>query len=116
MDRKDVESVKQVLPKRASHNRSMQVSVRGSEDSYIDWNGLAASYPFERSLLEHSQQCDLSLRWKITNFIEENCASIGQFKAAQTPLSRPRESSLLIPKQFGGNEGCLNGSAIHGDK
>ena len=50
--------------------------------------------------LQNTQESDLGLGRKLSDLIEEDRASFGQFKAAQTLLSCPCEGALLMAEQF----------------
>jgi hypothetical protein len=53
--------------------------------------------------LQNTQESDLRLDGKLSNFIEKDRASMRQLKAAQPPLKRSSESALLMAKQLRGN-------------
>src|SRR5437879_4267589 len=116
MDGKDVESIEQVLPKLSSLDCGAQIAVRRRDDSYVHSNRMTASNPLERSLLEYSQQRDLCLERKFTDFIQKKRSAVCQLEAAQPPMGRPRERALLVAKQFGGNQRQRNRGAIQGYK
>jgi hypothetical protein len=50
-------------------------------------------------VFDRTMRHDLGFGRKFAYFIEENCSSIGQFKAAQASLSRSREGPLLAAEQ-----------------
>jgi hypothetical protein len=50
--------------------------------------------------LQNTQQSNLCLGRKLSDFVEEDRASFSQFKAAQTPLTGPRKGAPLMTKQF----------------
>src|ERR1700675_161619 len=51
-------------------------------------------------LLQNTQECNLSLNWKLYDFVEENGASICQLKPAQALLDRAREGAPLMAEQL----------------
>src|SRR5215472_2139655 len=104
MDRKEVEPVEQVLRECPRLDRCAQVAVRSGDDSYIHCNRLAAPHPLEGSLLQHSQQRDLGPGREFPDFIQKNCAAVGQFKTTQPAMSSPRESALLVAKLLSGDQ------------
>jgi len=53
--------------------------------------------------LQNTQQSDLSLEGKLTDFIEEDRASFCKFEPAQASLHCTCERTFLMSEQFRGN-------------
>src|SRR5688572_27205352 len=83
LDRKHVQTIKQVLTESPRHNGGLQITIRGGDEPNVDADGLRSSNTFEFPFLEYSQERDLRLRQEFTNFVQENRSAIGQFKTAQ---------------------------------
>src|SRR5260370_14099926 len=62
--------------------------------------GSSSTDPFEFMFLQDTQESDLGLGGKLSDFIQEDRASFGQLEASQAPLSLPPESPLLLAAQF----------------
>ncbi len=60
----------------------------------------APPHSFKLTLLENSQQRNLSFRGKLADFIEKVRAAVRQFKAPLAPQHGAGEGSFLVPKQF----------------
>src|SRR5258708_16454881 len=88
--------------------RGGELSVRGNDGG--------SCHEVKLALVEHSEQCNLSLRGKFADFIKKNRAGMRQFKAALVPLQSAGESPLLVAKQFRGDKRRRNRGAIHTDK
>src|SRR4029077_11039062 len=103
LDGKYAEPIEQITAKRAGCDGRVQVPVGGRNHSHVDANGLSSTNPVKFPLLQHAQERNLRLRWKLPDFIEEERATIREFKAAQAPLQRARERAFLMPEQFRGD-------------
>src|SRR5260370_42023358 len=78
---KDVEPVKEVAPEHARIDGSLQIPVSSSNHSNISSNGSCSTDTLKLVLLQDTQERDLRLGRKLSDFIEENRASFGQLKA-----------------------------------
>ncbi len=54
----------------------MQVTIGGCNHSDVSADSTSAADTLKLMLLQNTQQSDLSLRWKFSDFVEEECASI----------------------------------------
>ena len=52
------------------------------------------------SLLKHPKQLGLCLFWKVGNFAEENCSSVGQLKTSLLVSVCTRESTFYVPEEL----------------
>jgi len=100
LDWENVEPVKQVPTKGAPGDRSLQVTVSGSNHSNGSPDGSSSADTLKLAFLQNTQQRDLGLGRKLPNFIKEDRAAFGQFKSAQSSLSCSRKGTLLMAKQF----------------
>src|SRR5229473_6381650 len=99
-NRKDVEPVKQVAPEPARSDGSLQIAVRSSNHPDIGLDGSSSTDALKLVFLQNTQERNLGLGWKLSDFVEEDRASFGQLKAPQAPLSCPCEGALLMAEQF----------------
>jgi hypothetical protein len=99
-DGKYVEAVKEVLAKASTGHSGCQFAVRRRDDSNVDSNRLCSADSLELPLLQDSQESDLGVGRKFSNFIKKDRASFGQLKTPQTPLSCPRKSAFLVAEKF----------------
>src|SRR5271156_3824395 len=53
---------------------------------------------------------------QVAHFVQENGPAIGRLEAAQAPLRRTRESSLLVTEELGSDQRWWDGGAIYRDK
>jgi hypothetical protein len=66
--------------------------------------------------LQNTQQSNLGLGKKLSDFIEEDRTSFCKFEPPQAPLQRSSERALLVAKQFRGNQVARDGSTVGTDK
>jgi hypothetical protein len=64
---------------------------------------VAASDTVKFALLQHTQQGDLGVSRNIADLVEENRATIGQLKSAQTSFSSPRKRSFFMAEKLRGD-------------
>src|SRR5262249_4441819 len=82
IDRKHIESIKEILTKRASVDHSRQVAVRSRDDPHVDRDGLVSADALKLTFLQDTQESNLSLCGEIADFIEKKRTAFGEFKAA----------------------------------
>src|SRR5258708_40357251 len=81
LDRKNVEPVKEIAPKRACGDSRLQVTIRGSNHPNVSEDGSGSTDSTKLVFLQSMQQSDLGLGRKLSNFIEEDRACFGQLEA-----------------------------------
>src|SRR4029077_2763149 len=89
------------------------VTVRGSNHPNIRLDGASSADAIKFVLLQDTQEGNLGLGRKLSDFIEEDRASTGQFKTTQTPLGGAREGALFMAKQFRRDQVARDGSAVY---
>src|SRR6266403_2507626 len=99
LDREDVQPIKQITAERASADGGLQVTIGGCNHPNVSADSTSAADTLELMLLQNTQECDLSLRWKFSDFVEEKRSSICQFKPTQSLLGRAREGTLFMAEQ-----------------
>src|SRR6266699_4932855 len=83
LNRKNLEPIKQITTKGSAGYRSIQITIRGGDDTNVDLDGLRSSDPLEFPFLKDPQQCNLRVRRQFAHFVQENRSAVGQFKAAE---------------------------------
>src|SRR5262245_7062910 len=101
MDRKDVHAVIEVFTKLVLQDGFCKVSVRGRNDSDINFDRARASDALEFALLQHAEKFRLNGDRDFTDFVKEDSATVGQFKAAGPTADRTRKCPFLMAEQFG---------------
>src|SRR6267142_204334 len=76
LNRKNIETVKQVATKCASSDGSLQVPIGGGDDPHVNADRLIATHTLKLPLLQNAQQRNLSFRGQLTDFIKEEGAFV----------------------------------------
>src|SRR5271157_297639 len=100
LNRKHVQSIKQVFAKLAFANHRGKIPVGRGDDSHIDMDRFGAPQTFELLLLNGTQQLWLQFQADVADFIEKKRTMIGQLESALFLHQGSRESPFLVPKQF----------------
>src|SRR5580704_14532031 len=95
-----MQPIKQIAAERSSDDGRPQVTVCGCDHSHVSADSMTAADALKLVLLQDTQESNLSLGWKFSDFVEEKRASICQLKPTQALLSRARKGALLVPKQL----------------
>jgi hypothetical protein len=69
-------------------------------DTYIDMDLSGSTNGVDGALLQHAQQFDLHVQRHVANFIQENGAAMGQFKASNSVCHSTREGTFAVSKKF----------------
>src|SRR4029453_12434347 len=100
LNRKDVEPVKEVATKRGGIHRSLQITVGGNNHSNVCLDRMIPPDPLQFVLLQHTQECDLSLGRKLSYLVQKDRPAFGQFEATETSLNPACEPTFLMPDQL----------------
>src|SRR5437867_9062892 len=99
---KDIQAVKQILPESSFLDLLAQIAVRGGNDPHIYLDDSLSTKPLDLSLLNHAQKIRLHVERKLTNFVQEDGATIPLFEQSFLLGDSARESTLFIPVGPGG--------------
>src|SRR5262245_36844600 len=72
----DIEAPIQVIAELLAGHEIFQILVGGSDDADIHFNGAGATNALKLAFLEHAQNFDLQCRAHLTDFVEENSATV----------------------------------------
>lgn len=84
----------------------------GGNDAHVHALGLVAAHALEGAFLQYAQQLDLHRQRHVADFVEEQCAAIGQLKAPGTAGDRPGKGALLVAEQFAFQQLCRDRPAV----
>src|SRR6267142_637655 len=116
LNRKNVEPVKQVATNGSSRDGRLQITIGSSNHANICLDGPSSADALTFAFLQNTQQSNLGLGTKLSDFLEEDRASCCEFEPAQSPLQRSGERALLMAKQFRGNQVARDCRAVDADK
>src|SRR4029077_9110230 len=97
-NRDDTQSVIQVFPKPPLTDRLLQIDIGRCENSRIDRNRLFCAQALYRMILQEPQQLHLQSQWNVSDFIQEERATLCAFDTPFSLLCRSGEGPLLVSK------------------
>src|SRR6202041_2388059 len=112
-NRNNIESVEKILTEGSGSDGIRQIPIRSCYQTDVYRNRLVASHSLKLALLEHAQECDLSLHRKIADFIKEECPSVSGLKPSYSSLQSTREGAFLVSEKLRGNQRLGDGGAVH---
>jgi len=71
-----MQTIKQIATERPSADGGLQVTVRGGDHPDVSADWMRPADTFKLMLLQNTQEGNLSLGWKFSDFVEEDCAPI----------------------------------------
>ena len=74
--------------------------MRRRDQAYIDLSGLSAADPLKAAILNHPKQLHLRRQGNVPDFVEEQGALIGQFKAPFARCSSSGIGPLFVAEQL----------------
>ena len=94
----------------------LQVSIRCRYHTDINRFGDVVADTFEFALLKHTQKLALQLDRYLADFIEENCATIGQLKPTNSVTVCARKCTFHMTKELALEQILRNRRTIHLDQ
>src|SRR5258708_37451557 len=114
--REDVRTISQPSVEGAVSEHWQQGLVRRCYDANVHPRGTRAAYRLKLACLEHTQQLWLQFQRYISNFIEEQRATIRQRKAADVRTNGTRESPAFMSEEFAFEKTSRQCRAVHLDE
>ena len=112
----DVEAVKQVLAEGAVLDTLFQVLMGSRNHAHIGLDGPMTAHAVKVAVAQHPQQAGLQIKRHVANFIEEQGAAVGLFKATPAHGLCTGESAALVPEQLGLEQVLGDGRGVDGHK
>src|SRR5437773_5756029 len=95
-DGKDIEPIEKVRAEGPTGCGGVQITICGSDDADVDLDGLLSPDALKFPLLQHSQQRDLRVEWKLPHLVQENRSAFSQLETAKPTLRGICERSLFM--------------------
>ena len=95
-----IQAIQQVLAEPARPDFSQQITIGGCDHPNVGSNRTARPDPLKRPLLKDPKQFGLQGQIEFPDFIQQQGATISQFKTPKSTLSRSSEGPLLMTKKF----------------
>src|SRR5690242_7165203 len=116
LDWKDAQAVEKILPKATFVDFLFQVAVGCGDDPYVNLARAGVTDPFKLLLLQDAEQLGLHRERHFADFIEEQSAAIGEFKAAGLVLQSAGKRTLDVPEELALEETFRYRAAIQFDQ
>src|SRR5260370_20579677 len=113
---KHIKTVIEVSSKCPLFDSVVQITMRGRDESGVDWLGVRGTHGTDFMLLNYAKKFSLQLSRQFSNFVQEERASICGLNQPFLVCIRSRECTAYMPEQFGFNQSGLEGWAIYGTK
>jgi hypothetical protein len=94
LNRKNVETIKQIATKCTRGDGSLQVAIGGGNDPHVRSDRLIATHTLKLPLLQNTQQRNLSFRGQLTDFVKEDGAFFSKLESTQPPQQCPVKAPL----------------------
>ena len=115
LDREDIETEVEVLAEAPARHLGAQVAIGGGHHPHVDRTGARLADPLEGALLQHAQQLALQVQGNLADFVEEQCAAIGELEPADTVAECAREAALGVAEELALEQVARNRRAVHAD-
>src|SRR5258705_12622842 len=116
LNRKNVEAVEKILAECTGSYGGWQVTVRRDYHSHVGLDRPVSADALKLVFLKHAQERDLSLRWKLANFVKKYRAPFSQFETAKPAPGCTRERAFFMTEQLRRNQRGRDRGAINADE
>src|SRR5579859_1846949 len=113
---KDVQAEVEVLAQLAVADGLLGIFIGRGDDANVDGSFGFAAEAADFAVFENTQEFGLRGRRHFADFVEQERAAVGQFKAADAALGRAGESTALVAEDFAFHQGFGNRRAVDGDE
>jgi hypothetical protein len=97
---KNIQSIKEILPKSSLPHRNPKIPIGRRDDSDIDLHGAITADGFKLPLLKYPQQLHLQFCAHFGDFIEKKCSAVGELETTLARIYGARKSATYMTKQF----------------
>ena len=116
LDREHIQAIEEIGPEGTLGDRRLEVSIRRGNHADVNADGAAAANSLELAFLQDAKKRDLCLRWQLADFVEKDCAPIGQLEFPLSTLKSTSKCPSFMTEQFRGDERRGDRGAIHRHK
>ena len=90
----------------------MEIAVGGDDDADIHVDGLGAADAFEAAFFENAQKLCLDRKRQLADFVEEECAVVGEIHFADFAGAGSGEGAAFVAEKFVFDQAFGDGGAI----
>jgi len=115
-DLKTIDSIQQIRPEHAVVDHRIEITVRGGNDTHVDFDFSHTTDAEESSRLDRAQQFCLQLRGQLCNFIKKQRSTVSQLDQTELSTFRAGKRTRFVTKQLRFEQRLLKRSAVQIDK
>src|SRR5882757_6408546 len=95
-DRKNVEPVEEIVPKRLPGDHLAEIAVGRRNPAHVDLDRPRTPEPLEFLLLQHAKEFRLHLERELPDLVEKQRSTVGQLEAANLLRDGAGEGALFV--------------------
>ena len=115
VDLDGIQPEQQVFAKLTGSAGRPKIGIGGGDHAHVYAHGAGRSHALDFARFQHPQQLGLLAKGHISDFIEEDSAAVGQFKASNAVEARVGEGAFHVSEEFTFKKRFGHGASIHGD-
>src|SRR5262245_43774520 len=100
LDRKHVQPIEEILPKPPGARLGLQILIGGGDHADIHLSGHVLADPLVLPFLEDAEQLWLHVERQLTDFVEEDRASVGDLKTPGPVAHRTGEGTAHVSEEL----------------
>src|ERR1700722_5489091 len=100
VDLYSIQAEQKILSKLTRLARAWKIDICGRNQADIKFSSAGWTYAFDFSRLDHAEQLGFLAQREVADFVQKNCSTVGQFKAADAIGSSVSERTLHVTEQF----------------
>src|SRR5271169_4701568 len=115
-DAEDIEPIKKIGTEFTFLDQFFQILVGGSDAAKVYLDDLIATHAGDFALLQHAQQIGLGLESDVTDLVQENRPTLGNFELAFLAVLSAGKRALLMTKEFAFEKRLGQSAAVNYDQ
>src|SRR6185312_14379625 len=113
MNRKHVQSVKQIFPELSPLHHQFQITIRGRDDSEVHTHVAISADRHHSSILQHPEELDLHITAQLSNLVQEEHAPLCRTHQSFSIPICTRKGSSAVTEQLAFNQTRAECSAVN---
>src|SRR3954451_17188829 len=111
-DLEGVDAIHEIFAEVAGGDHVWQIAMCSANDANINIRGAVFTHPANLAAFKHPQEFGLHRFGKLADFVEENCAAIGDFKQSDAVLVGTREGTFAMAEELALDERFRQRTAV----
>jgi hypothetical protein len=115
-NRENIQTIIKIFAEFSVCHHMPEIPIGRRNNTNIDPRSACAAYALELALLEDTEQFGLKLESCVSDFIQKQCSTIGEFKTADMKSKSTGKCSPFMPEKLALKKAQGNPRAIHLDQ